>query len=202
MKNLGIVLTATASLVSSAWILGAQEASAPAPAKQRAKRPPRPGVSTPGVKRDMEAIKPIAVFPVEGTPDWQVVTDDAVWVANGPKNTIHKLDSKTNTVAAAVEVGKRPCSGLAWGFGSIWVPLCGDQAVARVDEKTEKVVATIPAGPANSEGGITTSKDAVWMASGEAGDKVVRINPKTNKVVAEIPVAAGSHTVEIGRAHV
>jgi YVTN family beta-propeller protein len=67
-----------------------------------------------------------------------------------------------------------------------------------VDEKTEKVVATIPVGPANSEGGITTSKDAVWMATGEAGDKVVRIDPKKNKVVAEIAVAPGSHTVDYG----
>lgn len=196
MKNLGIVVTASASLLASAWILGAQEAAAPAPAKQdakqRAKRPPRPGVSTPGVKRDMEAIKPIAVFPVEGTPDWQVVTTDAVWVANGPKNTIHKLDPKSNTVAAAVDVGKRPCSGLAWGFGSIWVPLCGDQAVARVDEKTLKVVATIPVNPANSEGGIAASPDAIWMPTDLANGKLARIDPKTNTVVAEIAVAPGS----------
>src|SRR5262245_13017288 len=59
--------------------------------QQKSARPPRPGVSAPGVKRDIATITPIAVFPVEGTPDWQVVTPDAVWVANGPKNTIHKL---------------------------------------------------------------------------------------------------------------
>lgn len=195
MRNWRIVATASASLMATAWIGVAQEAAPAAAkqdAKQRAKRPPRPGVSTPGVKRDMEAIKPIAVFPVEGTPDWQVVTSDAVWVANGPKNTIHKLDAKTNTVAAAVDVGKRPCSGLAAGFGSIWVPLCGDQAVARVDEKAMKVVATIPVNPANSEGGIAASPDAIWMPTDLVNGKVARIDPKTNTIVAEIAVAPGS----------
>src|SRR5580658_9904497 len=102
----------------------------------RQPRPPRPGVSTPGVKREMTAITPEAVFPIEGTPDWQVITDEAVWVSNGPKNTIHRLDPKTNKVEAAITVGRRPCSGLAAGFGSIWVPSCGDKTVSRVDIKT------------------------------------------------------------------
>jgi hypothetical protein len=59
-------------------VLLAQEAQPPAPATPRPERPPRPGVSTPGVKRDISTLKPIAVFPAEGTPDWQVVTEDAV----------------------------------------------------------------------------------------------------------------------------
>src|SRR6516225_12346359 len=128
---------------------------------ERPPRPPRPGVTEPGVQRPLSTVTPLAVFPVEGTPDWQVVTEDSVWVTNGPKNTIHRLDAKTNAVVAAIEVGKRPCSGLAAGFGSIWVPSCGDNALARVDIKTNKVIATLPYGPANSEGGIATSSDSV-----------------------------------------
>src|SRR5262245_1031622 len=92
--------------------------------QQRPPRPPRPGVKEPGVQRTMSTVTPVAVFPLEGTPDWQVLAEDAVWVSNGPKNTIHRLDTKTNTVAATIEVGRRPCSGLASGFGSIWVPNC------------------------------------------------------------------------------
>src|SRR4030095_6778462 len=87
-------------------------AAALAQQQQRPPRPPRPGVKEPGVQRPMSTVTPIAVFPLEGTPDWQVLTEDAVWVANGPKNTIHRLDAKSNTVAATIEVGKRPCSGL------------------------------------------------------------------------------------------
>ncbi len=189
MKTL---LATGASLILSAFLITAQEPAAAPAAKQRAKRPPRPGVATPGVRREMASITPIAVFPVEGTPDWQAVTSDAVWVSNGPRNTVHKLDPKTNTVVAAVEVGKRPCSGLAEGFGSIWVPLCGDMAVGRVDLATNKLIATIPVGPANSEGGIAASPDAVWMPTDLATGKVARIDPKTNTVVATISVAPGS----------
>jgi YVTN family beta-propeller protein len=162
----------------------------------RRQRPPKPGVKE--VQKPMDTVKPEAVFPVPGVPDWTIATKDAVWVSNKPKGTISKLDPKTNTVTATVATGKQPCSGIAYGFGSLWAPNCGDKTVSRVDEKTEKVVATIPVGPANSEGGITCSRDAVWMATGDAGDKVARIDPKRNRVVAEIEVPAGSHTVDYG----
>lgn len=172
----------------------------PAAQKERPKRPPRPGVSTPGVKREMTAITPATVFSIPGTPDWQVVTDDAVWVSNGPKNTVHRLDAKTSKEIAAIEVGKRPCSGLAVGFGSVWVPLCGDRpnvengakpAMARVDMKTNQLAATIAAGPANSEGGIAASPDAVWIVTNLKG-VLARVDPATNKVAAEIEIAPGS----------
>jgi virginiamycin B lyase len=159
--------------------------------KKRPARPPKPGVSTPGVKREMSAIKPDAVFPIEGTPDWQVLTDDAVWVTNGPKGTVHRLDVKTNLVVAAIAVGKRPCSGLAAGFGSVWVPNCGDKTLSRIDIKTNQVVATLPFGPADSEGGIATSGDAVWMLTDKKGI-LSRIDPATNKSIAEIVVTPNS----------
>jgi virginiamycin B lyase len=177
-------------------------ATAPAAAgegqgQNRPQRPPRPGVSTPGVKRDIAAIKPIAVFPVPGNPDWQVTTEDAVWVTSGRKDIVARLDPKTNTVVTLVEVGKQPCSGLVAAFGTVWVPLCGDKALARIDMKTNKVVATLPVGPALSEGGITANADSVWMLSDMKG-VLSRIDPETNRVVADIPVPRGSSVVVLG----
>src|SRR5215471_9818152 len=135
----------------------AQESGAPPPDAQKKKRPPRPGVSTPGVRREMSAIMPDAVFSTGGSPDWQVSTEDAEWVSSASQNAVHRLDAKTNAVAAMITVGKRPCSGLAAGFGSIWVPNCGDKTVSRIDTKTNQVVATVPVGPSASEGGIAAS---------------------------------------------
>ena len=180
------------ALIIVAAALSAQQL----PQQKREPRPPLPGVKE--VQKPMAQVKPEFVFSVPGTPDWTIATKTAVWVSNSPRGTISKLDPKTNTVTATVNVGKKPCSGIAYGFKSLWVPNCGDKTVSRVDEKSEKVVATIPVGPANSEGGIACSRDAVWMATNEAGDKVVRIDPKTNTVAAEIPVVAGSHTVDFG----
>ena len=186
----------SALVVLGSVVMAAQEPAAPSAPPEpsqtaRPQRPPRPGVPTPGVKRDIAAIKPIAVFPVEGVPDWQAVTDDAVWVSNGPKDTVHKLDAKTNMVTQTIAVGKRPCSGLAVGFGSLWVPNCTDKTISRIDLKSNTVVATIDIGPAASEGGLTTTKDSVWILSGTAG-VLSRIDPATNRLVAEIPVPDGS----------
>jgi virginiamycin B lyase len=169
---------------------------AAAPAKPRRQRPPLPGVKE--VQKPMDVVKPLAVFPVEGVPDWTIATPDGIWVSNKPKNSISKLDAKTNKVTLTVTVGQKPCSGIAYGFDSLWAPNCGDNTVSRVDAKSGKVLATIPVGPANSEGGIACSKDAVWMTTGAAGDKLVRIDPKTNTVVAEVKVAEGSHTTDFG----
>jgi YVTN family beta-propeller protein len=96
-----------------------------------------------------------------------------------------------------VEVGKKPCSGLTEGFGSIWVPNCGDKTLSRVDEKTNAVTATLPIGPAESEGGIAASDDAVWLVTVPDG-KLSRIDPKTNTVVAQVEVPAGSAAVVYG----
>ncbi|MGE0445075.1 MAG: hypothetical protein AB7P99_07585 [Vicinamibacterales bacterium] len=170
---------------------------------QQPNRPPRPGVSTPGVKREMTALKPIAEFPIPGNPDWQVVTEDAVWVTSGRKNLVGRLDPKTNMVVTLVETATRPCSGLVAAFGSIWVPICGEQdkpetkGLQRIDPKTNTVAATLTVGPALSEGGLTATEDSIWMLSDMSG-VLSRIDPETNRVVAEIAVPKGSSVVVLG----
>lgn len=208
MKVAALVLAALLAAGLTGVPALAQEAPSPAPsaagpnapagAKQgkRPPRPPKPGVKE--VQKSMDLLKPEAVFPVPGVPDWTIATPDAIWVSNKPKNSISKLDAKTNQVTETVTVGDKPCSGIAYGFGSLWAPNCGDKTVSRVDAKTAKVVATIPVGPADSEGGITCSKDAVWMVTGTAGDKVAKIDPKTNTVKTEVSVPPGSTTTDFG----
>jgi YVTN family beta-propeller protein len=187
MRIRAIVVT----LLLSATLIGQQQQ------QQRPPRPPRPGVKEAGVQRPITEVTPIAVFPIEGTPDWQVLTDDSVWVSNGPKNTIHRLDITTNAVTATIEVGKRPCSGLAAGFGSIWVPNCTDGTLSRVDIQTNRVVATLPYGPAQSEGGLAASADSVWLLTDKAGI-LSRIDPATNQRTAEIRVPPGSYACVLG----
>ena len=168
------------------------------PAKKKPAEPPRPGVSTPGVKRELSSIHPVAIFDAgSGTPDWQVLTDDSVWITNSPRNVIHRLDVNANKIAATITVGKRPCSGLTAGFGSVWVPNCGDKTISRVDIKSNAVIATIPIGPSESEGGIATSVDAIWLVT-DARGKLSRIDPKTNSPVTTINVPAGSASVLYG----
>ena len=170
-----------------------------APASQPP-RPKRPGVSTPGVKIPMTKLKPDAVFSLPGVPDW-VAIDEHVWVSNSPRNTVHRLDPTTNTVAATIEVGRHPCSGLATGFGSLWVPNCGDKtggkSLSRVSLKDGKVEATLPFEVPESEGGLATGAGSVWVMTDKNGT-LTRIDPATNKAVAEIFVAPGSYAVAFG----
>jgi streptogramin lyase len=197
-KSLELMETNSLKLLSLvvACVAFAQEPAAPPPKKKMGQRIVRPGAADPAVKRQMSDLKPVAEIPIPGVPDWQVITKDAFWVSNAPKDTLHRVDVKTNQVTT-IEVGKRPCSGLAEGFGSIWVPLCGERGtgagkgVARVDQKTLKVVATVPVGPWDSEGQIAASKEAVWVVT-DKSSVLSKIDPKTNQVVAEVKIAPGS----------
>jgi YVTN family beta-propeller protein len=184
-------------LFGTAVLLTCAYAQTPAP---RPQRPPKPGVKTPGVQIPMSALKPEAVFEIPGTPDW-IVIDEHVWVSNRPRNTVARLDPKTNTVAETIAVGASPCSGIAAGFGSVWVPNCGDQTMSRIDLKSGKVTATIKVGIADSEGGIATGAGSVWVMTDKKGT-LARLDPTTNKVVAEIQVPAGSYAVAFGEGSV
>jgi virginiamycin B lyase len=162
----------------------------------QATRPPKPGVTTPGVKIPIERLKPDAVFIVPGTPDWLAI-DESGWVSNGPKDSVTRMDPATNKVVATVTVGKKPCSGLAAGFGSLWVPNCGDQTMSRVDLKTGAIVATIKTGIGDSEGSIVTGAESVWIMT-DAKGTLARFDPATNSLVAEIYVASGSFGIAFG----
>jgi hypothetical protein len=68
---------------------------------------------------------------------------------------------------------------------------------SRIDIKTNKVAATLPYGPAGSEGGLVTSKDSVWMLT-DGGKTLLRIDPETNKAVADILMPPGSFVCVLG----
>jgi YVTN family beta-propeller protein len=157
----------------------------------KSSHPRQSGVTTPGVQRSMADLHPEAIFAVAGKPDWLVVTSDAVWVTSSNVNHVVRLDPVTNRTSLIVNIA-RPCSGLASGFGSVWVPSCGAHALLRVDSKTGHIVGRIPAGPADSEGGITTDDGSVWIATSKKG-LLARIDPETNKVVATVKIPSGSY---------
>lgn len=155
----------------------------------------RTGAKGPGVIRPMSALHPQTVYKLAGTPDWSVVTKDAVWVSSSRVNQVSQLMPETGQVGLIAHV-QLPCSGLAYGWGAVWVPSCGSHAVVRVDEKTGKATATIAADPANSEGGITIGDGSVWLVTKPS--RLVRIDPKTNAVIKTVDLPAGSENPAFG----
>jgi len=165
--------------------LAAQETTATPAATPPAHRARivRPGVNTPGISRSMADIKKDAVFTIPGSPDWSVVTADSLWVTTGRDSHIVQLVAATNTLGKVLPV-KDPCSGVATAFGSLWSPSCGDHVLTRFDPTDGKILAQIPADPANPEGG------SIWLVIKPS--TLVRIDPTKNAVIASIPVPSGS----------
>jgi streptogramin lyase len=137
----------------------------------------------------MDELKKDAVFPVEGSPDWSVVTKDSVWVSSARANHVVQLLAASNTVGLTADIPK-PCSGLAEGFGSLWIPSCGTHELDRVNPATAKIIASIPADAANSEGGIATGAGSVWFVVKPS--KLLRIDPAINTVSASVELPEGS----------
>jgi virginiamycin B lyase len=140
----------------------------------------------------MEELRPDATLAVGGDPDWMAVSEDAVWVSISSLNRVTRLDSATNTSGISVAVNK-PCSGLAVGYGSLWIPSCGDRSLVRANLKPGNREATVAEAPADSEGCVAVGAGSVWVAS-DAKGVLSRIDPKTNSVMAKIRIPSGSYS--------
>jgi YVTN family beta-propeller protein len=150
----------------------------------------RPGV--PAVQADIANLKPAETFTLGGTPDWMALTSDAVWVANAKLQVVQRIDPQANKITTVIAMPDTPCSGLAAGFGSLWVPLCGKSpSIARVDLASNTIIGTVPVGPADDEGGITASPDSVWIITDKNGT-LNRIDPDSYAVKAHIALPPGS----------
>ena len=150
-------------------------------------------LALPTAPRSITELKPTAVIQLGKTADWVAITPDAVWAGSTGPNAVHRIDPRTNKRVATVQLGGEPCSGLAVGFGSVWIPLCGKPpTLARVDASRNEVTALFQAGPAGPEGGVTTSTDSVWVVTDKDGS-LARIDPDTGTVRQTVRVPAGSY---------
>lgn len=151
---------------------------------------PKPGVSS--VQVPFSSLGPSVTIKVGGTADWVLIGEDAVWVASTSPSAVVRIDPATNQIVAAVGIPGEACSGLAFGFGSVWVPICGKHAeLVRIDATENKVSAILPQAPSGPEGGIAASDDSVWMVTDKRGT-LLRIDPVHNTVRQKITIPPGS----------
>jgi virginiamycin B lyase len=134
-----------------------------------------------------------AVIRMGKTADWVSITPDAVWVGGTGPFAVHRIDPNTNRRVASVRLPGEPCAGLASGFGSLWVPLCGPTPLlARVDLKSNRLISVFRTGPAAGEGGVTASPDSVWLVTDKLGS-LARIDPDTGSIRGTTHIPAGSY---------
>jgi len=178
--RLDIALPTLLFLLATSGAIAAQSANAP-----------KPGVE--GVQVPFASLKPSATLKIGGTADWVLVTDDAVWVAGTKPYSVQHIDPITNRIVAKVALPGEACSGLAFGFGSVWVPVCGKSpTLVRVDAYENAVLAMLPVPSLAPEGGIATSTDSVWLVTDKKGT-LNRIDPSTNSVRQKIPIPPDSY---------
>jgi virginiamycin B lyase len=137
----------------------------------------------------MTDLRPRSTFTVKGHPDWMAAAPDGMWVTSS-SNVAYQLKAADDQLGLTIPVSQ-PCSGLAVGFGSLWIPSCGEHTLVRADLVTGKTQATIPISPADSEGGITVGAGSVWLMTKTSGT-LSRIDPAFNTVVASISTPSGS----------
>jgi len=143
--------------------------------------------------RAIGELKNAATLHLGKTADWVAIAPDAVWVGSTGPFAVHRIDPKTNKRVATVKLPGEPCAGLAIGFGSLWVPLCGRaQMLAKVDLDTSKLLNVFNIGAAAAEAGITTSPDSVWLVIDKDGS-LARIDPATGTVRQTIRIPPGSY---------
>ncbi len=182
MNRIAIAIVGLFFVCSTTSVVAAQQEAAK----------PKPGVT--GVQVPFATLKPSATFKIGETADWVLVTDDAVWVAGTKPYSVQRIDPATNTIVAKVSLSGEACSGLAFGFGSVWVPVCGKEPLlARVDARTNRITAVLPMAPAGPEGGITASSDSIWLVTAKDGTELSRIDPTTNTVRQKISIPSGSY---------
>lgn len=94
-----------------------------------------------------------------------------------------------------IPVGELP-QMLTEADGAIWVAFgAANGKVARIDPKTNAVVATIPVGKLPI--GITSDASGVWVANRD-DNTVMQIDPKTNAVVKTVRLSGGPQQLAAG----
>jgi virginiamycin B lyase len=176
-----VLLCAALGTLSAGVVRGFQDAPSPTPSS----RPPT-DIAFARLKADAVIALTFGSGSVESA--------EAVWVPNRTAGTIVRIDAKDNTPGQPIAVGSQPCASLVAAFDSVWVPLCGDDVVTRVDLKTQKVTATLKTRVATGDGRIATGVGSIWAITDRKG-VLSRIDPDTNVAVAEIYVTGGATAV-------
>ena len=145
------------------------------------------------VSRSIDELKALVTIHLGKTADWVAITPDGVWVGGTGPDAVHKIDPVTNTRMLTVNLPGEPCSGLALGFGSLWIPLCGGiPTLAKVDLKSGELADVFKVGPAAAEGGVATSPDSVWLVTDKHGT-LARIDPANGAIRQTVQVPSGSY---------
>ena len=117
-----------------------------------------------------------------------IVDFGSVWVSATTKGFLYRIDPKTNTISATVDI-ESGARFLTSGEDSIWVLNYLDGKVRRVDSHSGDVRAAISTMAIGNGGDIATGGGFVWVTTLRV--PVIKIDPQTNTVVGSFRAPVG-----------
>jgi DNA-binding beta-propeller fold protein YncE len=120
---------------------------------------------------------------------------DAVWVTNGARGTVTRIDPVTDRVLEpGIRTGRFP-TALAVGTRDLWVVNSGDGTLARVDPRENLVVGRrVPVGRDPQD--VAVGFGSVWVAN--RGDGTIsRIEERTGRPQATVPVGGAPSALAV-----
>jgi hypothetical protein len=124
----------------------------------------------------------VAEMALPANPMAVAADPSGAWVATASGQVLAVSARRNRVVGTILAGGPLGFSQtIAVGPGAVWLADPFDEQVVRIDPRTRRVVARIPAGAATT---VTVTRDAVWAISSLG---LVRIDPAADRVVAVAP---------------
>lgn len=112
------------------------------------------------------------------------VGEGGIWVTMYYDNTVERIDQH-GRVVARIPVGLQPAT-IHVAFGSVWVSNHHGRSISRIDPRTNRVVATLPAGDQQMfrDGPQLLTDDGryLYLYSSNGDRPFERVDPRTNAV--------------------
>jgi len=143
---------------------------------------------------DPKTFKPVSSAPVLLDADG-VSFDPAsrkIFVSGGDGDGFTPVSTITGKAGPAIALGSSPEFHVADGLGSLYVDLVDENQIARIDTKTDTIIARWPLGACQHPKGLAIdAKDRLLFASCASG-VLVAVNADSGAVVATLPIGKGT----------
>jgi len=148
----------------------------------------------------LDTLAPVATVAVGKGPD-ALVYDPAtrhVFVANAKDDSLSVIDAATWKLDATIPLPGAPETAVVDGKGKLFIALEDKNAIAEIDTRKQKLLATHSVAPLCDEpAGLAIDLQARLLYAGCHNQKLVVVDARTGKVVGSAPIGHGNDAVTV-----
>jgi class 3 adenylate cyclase/streptogramin lyase len=124
----------------------------------------------------------------------------SLWVGNLEDRTVTRIDAKNRKVLRNIALDRRTPTGLAFGFGALWVAHGLRGQLSRVDPQFNEVTEPTEVGGTafgSPNGSVAVGRESVWVVFGDS--TLARIEPSTGRVLESTRAGSLPAGIVVGR---